>query len=132
MITKVKKDEQKAKSLRAMAEITLQRLKKTDWHNYPSNTLNDYYDIIHKLMEAISFLNGIKSSGEGAHQELIDYIAKEFSLGEKSRVFLQKMRDYRNRIAYEGFMVRKEYIEENKNHIEEIIVKLEEILEKQK
>lgn len=46
MITRVKPDSQKAESLKKMAEITLERLNKTDMEKYPSNTLEDYYDII--------------------------------------------------------------------------------------
>lgn len=72
MITKIRPDKQKAESLRKMAEITLERLKKTDMEEYPSNTLLDYYDIIHKLMEAIALKEGTKIKGEGAHQELIE------------------------------------------------------------
>jgi hypothetical protein len=107
VIIKVRKDENKSKSLVKMAEITLERLKDTNMEKYPSNTLLDYYDILHKLMEAITIKNGIKAKGEGAHQELIDFISKEYGLNEQNRIFLQQMRDYRNRISYEGFMISK-------------------------
>ncbi len=43
---------------------------------YPSNSLIDYYDVIHKLLEVLTISTGIKIKGEGAHQELIDYVAK--------------------------------------------------------
>ena len=107
-----------------MAEITLERLENTDREKYPTNTLNDYYDSIHKLMEALSMLNGIKMKGEGAHQELIDYIAKQYNFDEQTRQFLQQMRDYRNRISYEGFMIHKNYIILNQEKIKNIIKKL--------
>src|SRR3989344_5667682 len=113
MIIKIHSDKQKSKSLKKMAEITLERLKETDTKKYPTNTLTDYYDVIHKLMEALGLLNGIKTKGEGAHQELIDYIAKQYHLDEQDRQFLQQMRDYRNRISYEGFMIHKNYIDLN-------------------
>jgi uncharacterized protein YutE (UPF0331/DUF86 family) len=124
MIAKIKPDEEKAESLREMAKITLERLEHTDKEKYPTNTLNDYYDIIHKLMEVLSLIKGIKARGEGAHQELIDYIAKEYNFDEQTRQFLQKMRDYRNRISYEGFTVHKNYITLNQEKINEIIKKL--------
>jgi len=41
MIIKVKPDKQKSKSLKKMAEITLERLNNTDMKKYPSNTLLD-------------------------------------------------------------------------------------------
>ena len=130
MITNVTPDKEKAESLLKMAEITLERLKETDRIKYPSNTLVDYYDAIHKLMESLAVKEGIKAKGEGAHQELIDYIAKKHKLDENIRFFLQQMRDYRNRISYEGFMVSKNYIELNENKIKEIIDLLSSKLEK--
>jgi|SRR3989344_5144922 len=124
MITKVNPDENKSLSLKNMAKITLERLEKTEKENYPSNTLSDYYDVIHKLIEAITLREGVKFRGEGAHQELIDYVAQKYSFGEQMRQFLQQMRDYRNRISYEGFVVHKNYIVLNIGKIEEIIKKL--------
>ena len=121
MIVKGKPDQQKSESLKRMAEITLERLGNTDMGRYPSNTLVDYYDAVHKLMEALTLKEGIKVKGEGAHQELIDYVAKEKKIDEHMRVFLQQMRDYRNRISYEGFMVNENYIKLNKEIIERIV-----------
>ena len=124
MIVNVTPDIQKSESLRKMAEITLERLGKTDMEKYPSNTLVDYYDAIHKLLEAITIKRGIKIKGEGAHQELIDYAAKKQIIDEESRKFLQQMRDYRNRIYYEGFMVHSNYTKLNKERIKKIIKNL--------
>lgn len=124
MISRISPDPQKAKSLLAMAEITLQRLRETDTTKYSSNALTDYYDIIHKIMESIASIEGIKIKGEGAHQELINYICKEHIIAEVDRIFLQEMREYRNRISYEGFNINKEYIEANHARIEAIIAKL--------
>ena len=121
MITRVKQDKQKSDSLKKMAEITLQRLAKTDMQLYPSNTLLDFYDAIHKLIEAKTLREGIKIKGEGAHQELIDHIAKQNRIDEQTRQFLQQMREYRNRISYEGFMIHKNYIDLNKDKIQKII-----------
>ena len=104
-----------------MAKITLERLNNTDMNKYPSNTLLDYYDIIHKLMESTSLKEGIKFKGEGAHQELIDYITKQKKMSEQIRQFLQQMRDYRNRISYEGFMIQSNYIDLNLEMIQKII-----------
>ncbi|GEM_PF-594825 len=121
MIAKVNPDKQKSESLKKMAEITLQRLEKTDMEKYPSNTLLDYYDVIHKLMEALTLKEGIKIKGDGAHQELIDYISKQHNFDEQTRQFLQQMRDYRNLISYEGFMVHNNFIVLNKEKITKII-----------
>lgn len=129
MIARIKPDRQKSESLRKMAEITLQRLEKTDMEDYPSNTLLDFYDTIHKLAEALILREGIKIKGEGAHQELVDYIAKQKKIDEQTRQFLQQMREYRNRISYEGFMIHKNYIDMNKEKIQKIIKHLFELLD---
>ena len=121
MKTKISVDKQKSKSLQAIAKVTLERLKETKKEKYPANTLTDYYDILKKLMEALNYLDGIKFRGEGAHIETINYICKRFNLGETIRIFLQQMRDYRNRISYEGFNVNVNYIKINYKRIEEII-----------
>lgn len=121
MITHIKPDEQKSEALKKMAGITLERLGKTDTEKYPSNTLLDYYDALHKLMEALTIKKGIKVKGEGAHQELIEYIAKQGNMDEQTRQFLQQMREYRNRISYEGFMVHRNYIHSNNEKIQSII-----------
>ena len=130
MILKVQPDTQKSEALCKMAKITLERLKELDAQRYPSNSLVDYYDTIHKLMEAQTLGKGIKVRGEGAHQELIDLISKQFRLGEQTRIFLQQMRDYRNRISYEGFVISQNYIEQNEKKIKEIIELLFKLLKK--
>ena len=121
MQIRIMQDKQKAKALIEMAKISLKRLNEIDKEKYPTNTLTDYYDIIHKIMEAITYIEGIKIKGEGAHQELIDYICKKQNIEESTRIFLQELREYRNRISYEGFMINKEYIKFNIKKIEEII-----------
>jgi len=67
MIISIQPDIQKSKALVKMAKITLERLNNTKKEKYPSNTLIDYYDSVHKLMEALTLSNGIKIKGEGAH-----------------------------------------------------------------
>lgn len=125
----IKPDPAKAKSLKEISVITLARLKDTDIEKYPSNTLKDYYDIIRGLMEALLYLKGIKMKGEYAHYEVIEYACKEYGLGESSRRFLQDMRDYRNRISYEGFNVQKSYILLNLGRINTIIQTLLNLIE---
>ena len=106
----IEKDKEKAKSLLHIAKISLTRLNEFDKLKYPTNTLTDYYDIIHKLMESLSLLEGIKIKGEGAHQELIDYICKKYNFKKSEWIFLHELRDYRNRISYEGFNINVDYI----------------------
>ncbi len=72
-------------------------------------------------MEAFSLRNGVKTKGEGAHRELIENVAKEMPLTEKNRIFLQNLRDIRNRISYEGYSVDENFFEIHEKNIREII-----------
>jgi hypothetical protein len=124
MILQITPDKEKAKSLKNMALETLERLKEMPIKKYPSNTLKDYYDIIHELMEALTLAEGLKFKGEGAHQELINYISKKYEFSEQKRIFLQQIRDYRNRISYEGFTLNESFLDINEKRIKDIITKL--------
>ena len=121
MIINTTPDKAKAKSLTKMATITLERLKETDKEKYPSNTLTDYYDIIRKLMEALNALDGVKIKGEGTHFQIIDYVCDQYKIHISTKQFIQDLRDYRNRISYEGFNVKESFIESNSSKIEKII-----------
>ncbi len=129
MIIKVQPDRQKAKSLREMALVTFERLKETDKEKYPSNTLTDYYDIVRKLMEAITSVYGVKIKGEGAHQIIIDYVCDQYKLSTATKRFIQELRDYRNKISYEGFSIKASYIKTNAKRIEEIIIMLQKLVD---
>lgn len=125
---KIMPDKQKAISLKESAKITLERLKETNLEKYPTNTLTDYYDILRKLMEALTSIEGIKIKGEGAHQKIIDYVCEKYDLGEATRQFIQQLRDHRNRISYEGFLINESYIKQNHEKIENIIDQLIELV----
>ena len=114
-------DPEKANSLKISAKISLRRLNLTQKEEFPSNTLTDYYDILHKLMESYSLKKGIKFKGKGAHYELINFICNEKRLKENQRVLLQKMRELRNEISYEGRLIPSSFISDNEKTIKEII-----------
>jgi len=120
MKNKTKIDKEKSLSLMQMAQITLERLNLLDKLKYPSNTINDFYDILHKLMESYSSLEGIKFNGDNAHKELIDYTCQKL-FNSQDRIFLQELRQFRNQIAYEGFNIDKNYLERNIKKIETYI-----------
>lgn len=125
-------DRQKAIALQKMAKVTLQRIQDTPIEKYPSNILKDYYDVIHELMEALMALWGKKESGEGAHQKLIDYVTTQYQELQNERIFLQEMREYRNKIAYEGLSIDTDYLTRNKERIRLIIELLHKKIEEDK
>ena len=76
--------------------IGLERIENSDPLKYPTLTLTDYYDVIHKLLESISLSSGEKMNGDGAHQKLINFVSKKMGLSENGRQFLQELRTLRN------------------------------------
>lgn len=121
MIIETQPDKEKAKALRNIAKITLNRLSETDKTKYPSNSLTDYYDIIRKLLDALNILDGIKFKGEGAHIESINYACEKYKINDADKQLINDMREYRNRISYEGFNIKPSFIEQNYERIERLI-----------
>ncbi len=67
----------------------------------------------------------IRPHGEGAHKKLVEYLEynyKEFIEYEIS--LIDDLRVIRNKIAYDGFFVRKDYLERKTMDIQKIISKL--------
>ncbi len=124
----IEKDPEKAKALLKMAEVTIERLNELGIKKYSSNSLVDYYDSIHKLCESLSLLEGVKFKGEGAHFELINHICERYGVSSSNRQFLQDLRDYRNRISYEGFSISQKFIENSLQRIVLIIKKLTKLI----
>ncbi|MCJ7479038.1 MAG: hypothetical protein MUP63_02560 [Candidatus Nanohaloarchaeota archaeon QJJ-7] len=112
-----------------MVEKIEKRIEETDKEKFPSQVLKDYYTATKQLMEALAASEGVKSSGEGAHKKLINWVAEEYNLKESERQFLQQMRKYRNRITYEGFNIEYGYLERNQDRIENVMEELERELE---
>ncbi len=123
MMQKTEKNKEKAFSLIETSKITLKRLKDIGTLNYPTNSLVDYYTVIHSLCEAITYLKGYKFRGEGAHKELIYYVLKNY----KSIQLIQELRTLRNLAQYEGKQIELGYIEINEDEIKETIEYLKKI-----
>ena len=128
-LIRVTPDKLKAKSMLKMVEITLNMIKEIDITRYSSNITKEYYEVIRELMAIILLLDGYKTYGEGAHKKLIEYIEanyKQFADYELS--LIDDLRIVRNKIAYDGFFVEREYIETKMKDIQRIIGKLKDII----
>ncbi len=129
-LIKITPNKAKAKSILNMAKTTLEMVKKIDEKRFASNVIKEYYDVIRQLISAILTLDGYKTYGEGAHKKAIDYIDKNykgFSALEIS--VMDELRITRNKIAYNGFFVREEYLERKIKIISNMISKLANIIE---
>jgi len=129
-LIRITPNKEKTKSILNMVETTLEMIKHIDIAKFSSNITKEYYDIIRELMTVVLLLDGYKTYGEGAHKKLIEYLKanyKEFDEYEIS--LIDDLRITRNKIAYDGFFVEKDYIERKINDINKIIKKLKEIIQ---
>ena len=130
-LIKITPDKEKAQSILKMVDTTLEMIKVIDIRKFSSNVTKEYYDAIRELMGVVLLLDGYKTYGEGAHKRLVEYIEsnyKEFNAYEIS--LIDDLRITRNKIAYDGFFVDKDYIERKINDIKKIIDKLKGIIKR--
>ena len=130
-LMKVTPNKEKAKSILKMVETTIEMINNLDTGKFPSNITKEYYEVIRELLSIVLLLDGYKTYGEGAHKKLIEYVEKNYKEFSKYEISLiDNLRNIRNKIAYDGFFVEKDYIERKKKEINIIIKKLKEIVKK--
>lgn len=122
-------DKEKAESILRMVETTIEMIGSIDKSRFPSNVTKEYYEVIRELISTILLLDGYKTMGEGAHKRMIEYLEshyKEFQDNEIS--LIDDLRIVRNKIAYDGFFVRVDYVQRKMSDIHDIIRKLKKII----
>lgn len=129
MIIKVSPDKEKAQSIMKMAESRKKFLEKIENTEFATILAENYYEIIKELCTAIILVDGYKTTGEGAHKELIDYM-KNYGLHEPEISIMQDLRNKRNKSSYEGKQIESIYIENNRADLVRIIEKLNKILQR--
>lgn len=128
-LIKVTPNKEKAGSILRMVETTLDMIKNINLNRFASNVTKEYYESVRELMSIILLLDGYKTYGEGAHKRLIEYIEKNYKEFNDYEIdLIDNLRNTRNKIAYDGFFVKKEYIEQKIEDIENIIKKLKDII----
>lgn len=130
-LIKVTPDKEKAKSILKMVDTTIEMIKVIDITKFSSNITKEYYDVIRELISVILLLDGYKTYGEGAHKKLIEYLqTKNVGFTEYEILLIDDLRITRNKVAYDGFFVERDYIERKIRDIQKIIVKLKDIIKK--
>ncbi len=108
-----------------MVDTTLEMISAIDKDKYPSNVTKEYYEVVRELLSILLLLDGYKTYGEGAHKRLIDYIQVNYQeFTQKDLVLIDELRNIRNRIAYDGFFVEKDYIDRKFVSINKVLDKL--------
>ncbi len=124
-------DKEKAQSILKMVETTLDMIKSIDKIKFSSNIAKEYYEIIRELISIILLLDGYKAIGEKAHKRQIEYLEANYEEFSKAEITLiDDLRIMRNKIAYDGFFVKENYIDRKLADILKIIEKLKKIINK--
>lgn len=130
-LIKVTPDKEKAKSILKMVDTTIEMIEIIDIAKFSSNVTKEYYDVIRELISVVLLLDGYKTYGEGAHKRLVEYLKSHYDeFNEYEISLIDDLRITRNKIAYNGFFVEKDYIERKIKSIKDIINKLKEEVNK--
>ena len=93
-----------------------------------ANDIVEYcYDIIIGLIRAKLYLDGFKSSGEGAHEAEISYL-QELGFSETEVKFMDEIRYFRNGIKYYGKKLNKEYASQIISFMKKISISLRKLI----
>jgi hypothetical protein len=77
---------------------------------FPSQTIKQHYEVLHAYLNALALINGIKTTGEGAHKELLTYAQQEKYITGEDYSLLDLLRTKRNALVYEGTPIKKEFL----------------------
>jgi hypothetical protein len=104
-------------------------VKTIDKTKFPSNLTKEYYDAIRELISIVLLLDGYRVIGESAHKKQIAYLEANYKEFNKDEIILlDDLRIIRNKISYDGFFVKEDYINRKMGSLYKIIEKLKEII----
>jgi hypothetical protein len=124
MIIKVTPDKEKVKSILKLIKEREEFISSIDYEKFSTNVSENYYEVIKELANALLLLDGLKTTGEYAHKDLIDYLANYKEFTESDILFMNDLRIKRNNSAYDGKKIDPSYLINNKKRILELIEKL--------
>ena len=124
MIIKITPDREKVRSILQLIKEREDFVSTIDIEKFSTNASENYYEIIKELANALLLLDGLKTTGEYAHKDLIDYLINYKEFRETDIVFMNDLRIKRNNSAYDGKKIDPSYLMNNKRKILELIEKL--------
>lgn len=130
MMINISPDFEKAKSIKLMIEDRETFLREINLERFSTIAAENYYEIIKELATAIILTDGLKSIGENAHKDLIDYLINYNILHEEEIFLIHDLRIKRNLSSYEGKQINKDFLTLKKKRFTNIINKLKEFLDK--
>jgi uncharacterized protein (UPF0332 family) len=125
-IKMVEADKEKVNSIIKMSSVRLRLLKQQVADEETASPITaDYYEIIKELLVALALLHGFKSDN---HECLIAFFKEYYPQYEYEVTIIYKLKNNRNKISYNGFFVKKQYLDENRKEFERIINLLNNLL----
>ncbi len=128
MIIKVTPDSEKVKSILQLIKEREKFVSSIDHNKFSTNASETYYEIIKELANALLLLDGLKTTGEYAHKDLIDYLINYKEFMESDILFMNDLRIKRNNSAYDGKKIEPTYLMNNKKRILELTEKLKRLI----
>ena len=130
MIIKVTPDKEKVKSVLQLIKEREEFVSSIDHEKFSTNASENYYEIVKELASAILLLDGLKTIGEYAHKDLIDYLINYIEFSESDILFMNDLRIKRNNSAYDGKKIDPSYLANNKKRILDLIEGLKKLIRK--
>ena len=124
MIIKITPDKEKVKSILQLIKEREEFVSSIDHEKFSTNASENYYEILKELASALLLLDGLKTTGEYAHKDLIDYLINYEEFKESEILFMNDLRIKRNNCAYDGKKIDPSYLINNKCQILELLEKL--------
>ena len=124
MIIKITPDKEKVKSILQLTREREDFVSTIDHEKFSTNASENYYEIVKELANALLLLDGLKTTGEYAHKDLIDYLINYKEFTESDILFMNDLRIKRNNSAYEGKKVDPNYLANHKKRILHLIENL--------
>lgn len=127
-IRMVEVDKQKVQSILKLASVRLRFLKKQEIDKEIASIITEgYYEIIKELLTALLLKNGLKSEN---HECLISFFKIKFPQYEYETNIIYELKNIRNRITYDGVLIKKSYLDKNRLEFEHIIEILTDLIRK--
>ena len=127
-LIKITPDKERVKSILGMVYLREKRIQKSEAEEFATLLVEDYYEIIKELATAILNLNGYKTL---SHKALFEFLKDNYSLFTLSEIeLMDELRKIRNKVVYEGFFVKGDYLKRNKTIINSIMSKTDPALKR--
>lgn len=128
MIIKNFPDKEKATSIFELAKHREEYVKSTDFSKFPTGKAENYYEIIKEFSSILLLLEGYKTMGENAHKEIFSFLLNRKIISEEESSIIQDLRIKRNYSMYDGKQINPAYLEAREIKINDIILKLKNLI----